>query len=142
MFDVLKADEQSSNHSNRRLGRRISPAWRGNDYVSCDLDRDGRRGGWECDGALHDSGLSNQHAQRVGHRFALRRAVSFVKRYQPPGYGYTHVFYTGTINADATEIDGHWMLANNEGSGTFLMIRSGTPAKAVTREVQSKEPTR
>jgi hypothetical protein len=84
--------------------------------------------------------ISTHNASVTGSRSGS--AVSFVKRYQPPGYGYTHVFYTGTINADATEIDGHWMLANNEGSGTFLMIRSGTTAKAVTREVQSKEPTR
>src|SRR5262245_13363982 len=40
-------------------------------------------------------------------------AVSFVKRYQPPGYGYTHVFYEGAVNADATEIDGRWKLPDN-----------------------------
>src|SRR4029453_8815349 len=46
-------------------------------------------------------------------------AVSFVKRYQPPGYGYTHVFYEGTVNADATEIDGRWKRPENVGRGRF-----------------------
>jgi hypothetical protein len=69
-------------------------------------------------------------------------AVSFVKRYEPPGYGYSHVFYEGTVNADATEIDGRWRLPDHTVTGTFLMIRSGKPAEAVAVEEQAKEPVR
>jgi hypothetical protein len=67
-------------------------------------------------------------------------AVSFVKRYDPPGYGYDTVHYDGSVNADATEIDGRWRV---EGvSGTFLMIRSGKPAEAVAAGTQVKQPAR
>lgn len=69
-------------------------------------------------------------------------AVSFVKRYEPPGYGYTRVFYEGVVNADATEIDGRWKLPDNSATGTFPMIRSGKPAQAVAREERAKEPAR
>src|SRR5262245_19256759 len=84
--------------------------------------------------------LSTHDASIAGSRSGS--AVSFVKRYEPPGYGYTHVFYEGTVNADATEIDGRWKLPDNAASGTFLMIRSGKPAEAVTREEQVNEPVR
>lgn len=86
-----------------------------------------------CPISTHTASLTGSHSGS---------AVSFVKRYEPPGYGYTHVLYEGTVNADATEIDGRWKLPGNESSGTFLMIRSGTPAEAVTREERAKEPTR
>jgi hypothetical protein len=86
-----------------------------------------------CPISTHTASLTGSHAGS---------AVSFVKRYEPPGYGYTHVLYEGTVNADATEIDGRWKLPGNESSGTFLMIRSGTPAEAVAREERAKEPTR
>ncbi len=83
---------------------------------------------------MHEPGLSVEHAQRLDLGSRSGSAVSFVKRYQPPGYGYSHVFYEGTVNADATEIDGRWKLPDNAASGTFLMIRSGKPAEAVARE--------
>lgn len=67
-------------------------------------------------------------------------AVSFVKRYEPPGYGYDAVTYEGALNADATEIDGRWRVAGL--SGTFLMIRASKPAEAVTNNEQVKEPAR
>jgi hypothetical protein len=69
-------------------------------------------------------------------------AVSFVKRYEPPGFGYSSVFYEGSVNAEATEIDGRWKLRDNSVTGTFLMIRSGKPAEAVAREERAKEPAR
>lgn len=69
-------------------------------------------------------------------------AVSFVKRYEPPGYGYTTVVYEGAVNADATEIDGRWRLPDNSLTGTFLMIRSGKPAQAVAIDERIKEPAR
>jgi hypothetical protein len=56
--------------------------------------------------------------------------------------GYTHVFYEGAVNAEATEIDGRWKLPDNSAAGTFLMIRSGKPAEAVAVDQQVKEPAR
>ena len=52
--------------------------------------------------------LRTHNASITGHRSG--NAVSFVKNYEPPGYGYDKVFYEGTVNADATEISGRWRL--------------------------------
>jgi hypothetical protein len=68
--------------------------------------------------------------------------VSFVKRYEPPGYGYDTVFYEGVVNAEATEIDGRWKLPGTTASGAFLMVRSTRPAEAVAAEERTKEPAR
>jgi hypothetical protein len=84
--------------------------------------------------------LSTHNASIAGHRSAS--TVSFVKRYEPPGYGYDTVFYEGSVNADATEIDGRWTLAGIPLSGTFLMVRSRQPAEKIAAEEQVKEPTR
>ena len=82
--------------------------------------------------------LSIHKASIAGHRSG--NSVSFVKRYEPPGYGYDKVTYEGLVNADATEIDGRWSLPRL--SGTFLMVRSTKPAEAVVMEEQAKEPVR
>jgi hypothetical protein len=82
--------------------------------------------------------LSVHKASIAGHRSG--NSVSFVKRYEPPGYGYDKVTYEGLVNADATEIDGRWRLPGL--SGTFLMVRSTKPAEAVATEEQAKEPVR
>jgi hypothetical protein len=82
--------------------------------------------------------ISTHNASIAGHRSGS--AVSFVKRYEPPGYGYNTVSYEGTVNAEATEIDGRWKLPG--ATGTFLMVRSGKPAEAVTVNEEIKEPTR
>ena len=82
--------------------------------------------------------ISTHNAAIAGQR--LGSAVSFVKRYEPPGYGYNTVSYEGTVNAEATEIDGRWKLPG--ASGTFLMVRATRPAEAVTTEEQAREPTR
>ena len=50
-----------------------------------------------CPASTHFASIAGQ---RSGH------AVSFVKTYDPPGYGYDKVSYEGTVNADATEISG------------------------------------
>ena len=78
------------------------------------------------------------NASIAGHRSGS--AVSFIKRYEPSGCGYDTVTYEGVVNADATEIDGRWRLPGL--SGTFLMVRSTKPAKAVVAEERIKEPTR
>jgi hypothetical protein len=82
--------------------------------------------------------LSTHNASIAGHRSGS--AVSFVKRYEPPGYGYNTVTYQGTVNAEATEIDGRWRLPG--ASGTFLMVRATRAAEATTTEEQAKVPTR
>src|SRR5262245_6528463 len=84
--------------------------------------------------------ISTHNASIAGHRSGS--AVSFVKRYEPPIYGYDTVFYEGSVNADATEIDGRWRLPDIPLSGTFLMVRSTKPAEAVTAEERIKEPAR
>ena len=83
---------------------------------------------------------SEHNAQLAGSRSGS--AVSFVKRYEPPGYGYSTVFYEGSVNADATEIDGRWKLSDSPATGTFLMIRSGPPPQAVVVEERKTEPVR
>jgi hypothetical protein len=82
--------------------------------------------------------LKTLNASITGHRSGS--AVSFVKRYEPPGYGYNIVHYEGTLNAEATEIDGRWRLPAN--SGSFLMIRSTKPEQAVVTEKRAREPAR
>jgi hypothetical protein len=82
--------------------------------------------------------ISTHNASIAGHRSGS--AVSFVKRYEPPGYGYDTVSYEGTVNAETTEIDGRWKLPG--ASGTFLMVRATRAAESVTTDVQAKEPTR
>jgi len=84
--------------------------------------------------------LSTHNASIAGHRSGS--AVSFVKRYEPPGYGYDKVSYEGAVNADATEIDGRWSIPGTAFSGTFLMVRSSQPAESVEAEERSKEPVR
>jgi hypothetical protein len=82
--------------------------------------------------------LATHNASIAGQRSGSK--VSFVKRYEPPGYGYGTVVYEGTVNAEATEIDGRWRLPGL--SGAFLMVRSRRTAEAVTTEERIKEPTR
>ena len=75
-----------------------------------------------------------------GHRSGS--AVTFVKRYEPAGYGYGTVHYEGAVNADATEIDGRWSIHGTAFSGRFLMVRATGPAQAVTTEDETREPVR
>ena len=82
--------------------------------------------------------LKTLNASITGHRSGS--VVSFVKRYEPPGYGYNIVHYEGTLNAEATEIDGRWRLPGT--SGSFLMIRSGKRAQASTTAKRADEPAR
>ena len=84
--------------------------------------------------------LSTHTASIAGQRSGS--AVSFVKRYEPPGYGYDRVSYEGFVNAEATEIDGRWRVPGTTSSGTFLMVRSTKPAQSVATEERTKEPAR
>jgi hypothetical protein len=85
-----------------------------------------------CPVSTHNASISGQ---RSGS------AVSFVKTYEPPGYGYDKVFYEGRVNADATEISGRWRVGAAL-SGSFLMVRSSKTAEAVAAEEQAREPAR
>lgn len=82
--------------------------------------------------------LRTHSASIAGQRSSS--SVSFVKRYEPPGYGFDTVHYEGVANADATEIDGRWRLPGF--SGAFLMIRASKAAQAVTTEQQAEVPSR
>ena len=61
-------------------------------------------------------------------------AVNFVKAYQSSNPSYGIVLYAGTLNAEATEIEGTWTVPRNW-SGSFLMIRSGSATHGITRKV-------
>ena len=84
--------------------------------------------------------LSTHSASIAGQRSG--NAVSFVKTYEPPGYGYDKVSYEGVINADATEISGSWRLPRAALSGTFLMVRSTKTTQSITTDEQIQEPVR
>jgi hypothetical protein len=84
--------------------------------------------------------LSIHNASIAGHRSGS--AVSFVKRYEPPGYGYDTVSYEGLVNAEATEIDGRWRLPGTTLSGTFLMVRSTKTAQSIATEERTRQPAR
>jgi hypothetical protein len=67
----------------------------------------------------------------VGHRHG--RAVSFIKTYDPPGFGYDAVGYSGDLNGDATEIAGMWTIKGGF-SGEFVMTRAGRRVEARARK--------
>ena len=83
--------------------------------------------------------VSTHNASIAGQRSGS--AVSFVKTYEPPGYGYEKVSYEGAVNADATEISGRWRVGAAL-SGSFLMVRSTKTAQSIATEEEIKEPTR
>ncbi len=60
------------------------------------------------------------------------RAVSFVKTYDPPGFGYDTVSYAGELNGDASEIAGAWTIGGAF-SGDFVMVRARRRAVARRR---------
>ena len=61
------------------------------------------------------------------------REIGFIKTYEPDAQVRHQVIYKGTLNTDATEIEGRWSIPGNW-SGKFLLIRSGGREAAVTRE--------
>jgi hypothetical protein len=61
-----------------------------------------------------------------GHRSG--RSVSFIKTYDPPGFGFDSVKYVGELNADATEIAGMWSIGSAF-FGAFVMTRAGRRAE-------------
>lgn len=62
--------------------------------------------------------------------------IRFTKRYETPPLAHS-ILYEGTLNADATEIEGTWTVPNSW-SGKFLMIRSSGVAAKSSKRVAEK----
>ena len=108
-------------------------------FVSTLIDSGGALGGSVVEPCMTPScPVSTHNASIAGQRSG--NAVSFVKTYEPPGYGYDKVFYEGAVNADATEISGRWRVGAL--SGAFLMVRSTKTAQSTATDEQVKEPAR
>lgn len=71
------------------------------------------------------------HATLAGSREG--GAVAFRKTYDGTVPGYGTVDYAGSLNAEATEIEGRWTIAGMW-SGKFLMIRPHRKAESTARE--------
>jgi hypothetical protein len=63
--------------------------------------------------------------------------VSFCKTYEGAGPGYASVDYVGTLNGDATEIEGRWIIVG-VWSGKFLMIRPIRASTSTETEVAAR----
>ena len=108
-------------------------------FVSTLIETGGALGGSVVEPCMTPScPISTHNASIAGQRSG--NAVSFVKTYEPPGYGYDKVFYEGAVNADATEISGRWRVGAL--SGAFLMVRSSKTAESTASEERTKEPAR
>jgi len=59
-------------------------------------------------------------------------SVAFVKTYDGTGGRKHAVAYEGRLNADGTEIEGHWRITPSW-SGKFLMLRAGSQTRAERR---------
>lgn len=93
-------------------------------------------------GAIHEPNVlksgpgSTLHAILSGDRRA--RAIAFVKTYEEAGAHYYYpVSYDGTLNGDATEIEGRWRIGDGT-SGKFLMIRAEGKTVAVEKKKRAK----
>ena len=64
-------------------------------------------------------------------------AVAFRKTYDSAVPGYHVVDYAGTLNADATEIEGRWTIAG-AWSGKFMMIRPSRAAAQAERAEKAR----
>jgi len=61
-------------------------------------------------------------------------AVSFLKTYDAPESGYSaDVRYEGAVSADATEIEGRWII-RADWFGRFLMVRIAHDAEKIARK--------
>ena len=60
--------------------------------------------------------------------------VSFVKSYDDAKRAHYAVWYSGSVGADGTEIQGVWDIPG-VWSGTFIMVRQAGKTEAVEREV-------
>jgi hypothetical protein len=87
-------------------------------------------------GSTHEPGVGTDapsgtlFATLVGQRGGS--AVTFRKTYEGETPCYRAVDYTGTLNAEATEVEGRWTIPG-VWSGTFLMIRPSRKEESVER---------
>ena len=90
-------------------------------------------------GSIHEPCIFGRarmlYATLVGSRQGS--AVAFRKTYDGRVLGYHVVDYAGTLNAEATEIEGRWTIAG-AGSGKFLMIRPSRAAASAERAVTAR----
>jgi hypothetical protein len=91
-------------------------------------------------GTTHESGVlgGTLYASLAGSRNGS--AVGFTKTYEKPNLLHRKpILYDGTLNGDATEIEGRWTI-QKVWSGKFMMVRSGGQAAQVERK--AVEPVR
>jgi hypothetical protein len=69
--------------------------------------------------------------RRIGH------SITFLKTYDRMPQGYDTVQYTGDVNSDCSEIEGHWKIPG-VWSGKFLMNRAGLTETALLRDVAER----
>jgi hypothetical protein len=96
--------------------------------------------GGSLSGTTHEPGVlgTTAYATLAGSR--QESTVSFVKKYDKYRLFYANsVVYEGTLNSDATEIEGRWTIRKIL-SGKFLMIRS--PSQTAKAESKLSEPVR
>jgi hypothetical protein len=104
-------------------------------FIATLLERPGLLGG-----SIQET---HQHGKTAGKTFYAsvngRRegnAVTFTKTYESPPRRHS-VQYEGTLNAEATEIEGSWTIPG-AWSGRFLMIRSSFLAQQTARQVTER----
>jgi hypothetical protein len=97
-------------------------------------------------GSVHEPCMASSHP---GHTllFSLNGSrggggVNFVKTYHGSNLRYRHpIFYEGSVNDDATEIEGVWSIPGNW-SGRFLMIRSGNQPQVTAQHEDAEAPVK
>jgi hypothetical protein len=67
-------------------------------------------------------------------------AVNFVKTYHGTNRCYGTILYDGTVNDEATEIEGRWTIPG-DWSGRFLMTRSGDRPQAAAGSERAEAPS-
>jgi hypothetical protein len=86
-------------------------------------------------GGHGDASSGTLYATLAGQRSGS--AVTFRKAYEGKIPRYRAVDYAGTLNADATEIEGRWTISG-VWSGTFLMIRPARNEESVERKAEQQ----
>lgn len=81
-----------------------------------------------------DCPRKTHHATLCGERTG--QTVAFVKSYEPTGFGYDVVHYSGALSADGMEIAGTWTIPRSALSGEFLMIRAQRKSVAQTQQTE------
>jgi hypothetical protein len=111
------------------------PNGRSTSFVATLIDSGG-----SLSGTTHEPGSlgGTLYASLVGSR--NDSAVGFTKTYDRRGLLHRKpIIYEGTLNGDATEIEGRWTI-KKVWSGKFMMVRSGSQAASVERK--AVEPVR